>query len=199
MSPRPRPKSQHGDAQKRARILRATVSVVSSRGLASAPMSLIARRAGVAAGTIYYYFRGKDDLLRQVYLHVKANPAEAIKDSLPASGGLRELLHAVWHGMVGYYLAHSAEFTYLGLFENSRLFTGDIKRDAMKSFAPLLAMVEAGVARGELRAMPTEMFVALIHGFAVELCKQHLHGVLTVNRRLLEQGFEACWRAIAAA
>jgi AcrR family transcriptional regulator len=162
-------------------------------------MSLIARRAGVAAGTIYYYFRGKDDLLRQVYLHVKANPAEAIRDLLPARGDLRDLLRAVWHGMVGYYLQHSAEFTYLGLFENSRLFTGEIKRDAMKSFAPLLAIMEAGVTRGELRPIPREVMVALIHGFAVELCKQHLHGVLTVDHRVLDQAFEICWRAIAAA
>lgn len=54
-------------ADKRERILRAAVEVFARRGFFSAKVSEVAKAAGVADGTIYLYFQGKDDLLIQVF------------------------------------------------------------------------------------------------------------------------------------
>lgn len=51
------------DGDKRARILDAAVRVVAEKGFPGATVAEIAREAGVADGTIYLYFRSKDDLL----------------------------------------------------------------------------------------------------------------------------------------
>ena len=52
---------------KRARILDAAVKVFAERGFHSATVAEIARSAGVADGTIYLYFKGKDDLLLRLF------------------------------------------------------------------------------------------------------------------------------------
>jgi len=52
---------------KRARILEAAVRVFADRGFFNATVAEIARAAGVADGTIYLYFKGKDDLLLQLF------------------------------------------------------------------------------------------------------------------------------------
>lgn len=46
------------------RILEAAVEVIAERGYFNSPVSAIAARAGVADGTIYLYFKSKDDVLR---------------------------------------------------------------------------------------------------------------------------------------
>lgn len=46
------------------RILDAAVEVIAENGYFSSPVSAIAARAGVADGTIYLYFKSKDDVLR---------------------------------------------------------------------------------------------------------------------------------------
>lgn len=46
------------------RILDAAVEVIAERGYFNSPISVIASRAGVADGTIYLYFKSKDDVLR---------------------------------------------------------------------------------------------------------------------------------------
>jgi TetR/AcrR family fatty acid metabolism transcriptional regulator len=56
------PESAAGD--KYQRILDAAVEVIAERGYFQSPVSAIAARAGVADGTIYLYFKSKDDLLR---------------------------------------------------------------------------------------------------------------------------------------
>ena len=46
------------------RILDAAVEVIAENGYFNSPVSAIAARAGVADGTIYLYFKSKDDVLR---------------------------------------------------------------------------------------------------------------------------------------
>lgn len=51
------------DTDKRALILEAATRVFAERGFFAAQVADIARRAGIAAGTVYLYFRSKDELL----------------------------------------------------------------------------------------------------------------------------------------
>ncbi|MEO6801798.1 MAG: TetR/AcrR family transcriptional regulator, partial [Granulicella sp.] len=50
--------------EKYQRILDAAVEVIAERGYFHSPVSAIAARAGVADGTVYLYFKSKDDVLR---------------------------------------------------------------------------------------------------------------------------------------
>src|SRR5438477_2112469 len=54
-------------APKRDAILRAATDVFADRGFFNAQVADIARAAGVAAGTVYLYFRSKDDLLISIF------------------------------------------------------------------------------------------------------------------------------------
>ena len=53
--------------EKRERILRAAVKIFSRKGFFNSKVSEIARAAEVADGTIYLYFRNKDDLLISLF------------------------------------------------------------------------------------------------------------------------------------
>ena len=44
-------------------ILRAAIDVFAERGYFNAQVADVARAAGVAAGTVYLYFKSKDDML----------------------------------------------------------------------------------------------------------------------------------------
>jgi TetR/AcrR family fatty acid metabolism transcriptional regulator len=52
---------------KRDAILRAAIRVFADRGFFGAQVADVARQAGVAAGTVYLYFRSKDDLLVSIF------------------------------------------------------------------------------------------------------------------------------------
>lgn len=53
--------------EKRDRILRAAVTIFSRKGFFNSKVSEVARAASVADGTIYLYFRNKDDLLISLF------------------------------------------------------------------------------------------------------------------------------------
>ena len=48
-------------------MLRAAIEPFAARGFFNAQVADVARTAGVAAGTVYLYFRGKDDLLISIF------------------------------------------------------------------------------------------------------------------------------------
>src|SRR5436189_2636131 len=54
-------------APKRDLILRAATDVFADRGFFNAQVADVARAAGIAAGTVYLYFRSKDDLLVSIF------------------------------------------------------------------------------------------------------------------------------------
>ncbi len=66
-APRPAAARTGAQADKREAILRAATSVFAQRGFFQAQVADVARVAGVAAGTVYLYFRSKDDLLVSIF------------------------------------------------------------------------------------------------------------------------------------
>src|SRR6476659_9821062 len=77
---KPAPKAQeaNGTSGKRERILDAAVRVFAQEGFYNAKVSQIAHAAGVADGTIYLYFKSKDDLLISLF----ENRMERINENL---------------------------------------------------------------------------------------------------------------------
>ena len=69
---------------KRELILRAAVRTFADRGFFGAQVADVARAAGVAAGTVYLYFRGKDDLLVSIF---ERTMREAITEGKAALAG----------------------------------------------------------------------------------------------------------------
>ena len=62
-----RAKAEPAPAPKRDAILRAATDVFAESGYFNAQVADVARAAGVAAGTVYLYFRSKDDLLVSIF------------------------------------------------------------------------------------------------------------------------------------
>jgi TetR/AcrR family transcriptional regulator, fatty acid metabolism regulator protein len=82
-------------ADKRDAILRAAIETFAARGFFHAQVADVARSAGVAAGTVYLYFRGKDDLLISIFERTMREAIAAGRESLAARATPRERLREI--------------------------------------------------------------------------------------------------------
>jgi AcrR family transcriptional regulator len=94
-------------ARTRERLLRSTAQVLRTQNYADVRLVEIAERAGMEAGSLYYYFDSKDQLVEAVVRfgvqHARENVQKAIKDidvEFPAER-LREALRAFTHDLHG--------------------------------------------------------------------------------------------------
>jgi len=92
-------------AGKRERILRAAVEVFARTGYFSSRVSSIAQQAGVADGTIYLYFEGKEDLLITIFRETMTAFLARLKEALDGCNDPVEALRRI----VRLHLAASGE------------------------------------------------------------------------------------------
>src|SRR5579871_2286087 len=72
---------------KRDAILRAAIDVFAERGFFNAQVADVARAAGVAAGTVYLYFKSKDDLLVSIF---EKTMRDALAEGRAATDGVTD-------------------------------------------------------------------------------------------------------------
>jgi TetR/AcrR family fatty acid metabolism transcriptional regulator len=80
---------------KRKRILQAAVKIFARKGYFAARVSEIAKKAGVADGTIYLYFKGKEDILVRLFDEVMAEQSEEMSRAIEVLPTAPERLRAI--------------------------------------------------------------------------------------------------------
>lgn len=96
-----RPRSE----DKQIALLEAATNVVAERGL-GAPTSEIARKAGVAEGTLFRYFPSKEDLLNKLYLHIKASMCERLCANYLETAAFDKRVQSLWNTYIDWGLAN---------------------------------------------------------------------------------------------
>src|SRR5207248_1587316 len=94
-------RSTHTDpppASKHAAILRAAIDVFAERGYFNAQVADVARAAGVAAGTVYLYFKSKDDLLVSIFERSMRESLTAGREAVADLSDPRERLRRLARG-----------------------------------------------------------------------------------------------------
>jgi AcrR family transcriptional regulator len=98
--PKPSRRNEQG-ADKRAQILAAALDEFSQNGFEAARLDDVAKRANVAKGTIYLYFKDKESLFQEL-LRAQIGPVIAMLEAVLAGGSsnakptpLRQLAHGV--------------------------------------------------------------------------------------------------------
>jgi TetR/AcrR family fatty acid metabolism transcriptional regulator len=87
--------SRRRSDDKRSRILAAAVKVFARKGYFAAKVSEIARRATVADGTIYLYFRNKEDILVSLFDEIMAEHITEARREVDAARGPAHKLRAL--------------------------------------------------------------------------------------------------------
>jgi AcrR family transcriptional regulator len=103
-------KSAPGD--KRSALLQAALELFAENGFNGSPTSLIAKRAGVANGTLFLYFKNKEELIRELFREVRAQIDGVILDS-PAEMPVRERFLQSFDRLLRFFLANPQEFKFV--------------------------------------------------------------------------------------
>jgi TetR/AcrR family fatty acid metabolism transcriptional regulator len=132
---------------KRERILDAAVKVFALQGFYNAKVSQIAQAAGVADGTIYLYFKSKDDLLISLFEdrmeRINANLRDAINGTRGAEARLRRIIRL--HLELVESNRAMAEVITVELRQSAKF----IKEYANPKFGEFLRLIAGAVAEGQ--------------------------------------------------
>ncbi|MBA3819609.1 MAG: TetR/AcrR family transcriptional regulator [Deltaproteobacteria bacterium] len=171
----PKLSDRNGDRanDKRSRILAAAERVFARRGFFASRVSEIAKEAGVADGTIYLYFKSKDDLLISLFENRMKEVNEALHAAVAgASTSPVEQLRAFIHTYLQLINDEpaAAEVLTIELRQSSK-FMKEYENPQFADFLRMLGgLITAGQERGELDAsIPAHIVARMIFGMLDEL------------------------------
>jgi len=146
------------------RILEAAVKVFSEQGFFQATIAQIAKEAGVADGTIYLYFKNKDDILVQFFGYktkqVFERFREAVKKGRTAEEKLRNLIRRhleAFQQDINMAVVYRSE-----THRNNRQVEEQIKKMSKLYMDIVSEIVEQGQQEGSMRK---DLYVGLVKRF----------------------------------
>src|SRR5512137_1432492 len=140
-------------AIRRESIIQAAIEVFGKKGFLAASISEIAQRAGVAEGSIYQYFKNKEDLFFSIPIEKTKEFRSQIELHLEGiSGALNKLRKFVWYFL--YFFKTNPEYGRLLMLEMrvSKSFVTTETYDFLKqSVGSVLEIITEGQKEGVIR------------------------------------------------
>jgi len=154
--------TQRDGATTRQKLLRAAMDLFMTMGFRGTTTPVIARRAGVAEGTIYRHFRGKRELYDEVYLATQRWALDLVRDveQTPA-GSARDRLLALGIRLIESATRDPAAARMLISHPEERLLSDRSRAAAAQFRAALEQIIAVGKAAGTVRAGPVELWGAV--------------------------------------
>jgi TetR/AcrR family transcriptional regulator, repressor of fatR-cypB operon len=181
---------------KREAILQAALELFAERGFHGTPVPMIVEKANVGTGTMYRYFRDKEELVNVLYRHWKQELVKATIEDLPEDLPLRKLFHEIWHRGVNFALEHSAAYSFLEAHHHSPYLDEESYALTNKLLQRYIGFFERGCGEQIVKDVAPEVLMAVVGGILTELMKKHWGGWFELTPQLIEQAEEICWQAI---
>lgn len=184
-----RPKSE----TKRKAILEAAVELFADRGIGQAPTAAISSAAGVAEGTLFTYFRTKDELINELFRELRKELDRELAD-YPFTADARTRLRFVWDRYLNLAMTYPKRLQVIRQLRVSGRLLKDAEAPNM-TIMELLRTTREAAELGGIRDASAEFLVLVFRAQAeatVEFIGAHRH--LEAESR--ELGFGLVWRGL---
>lgn len=186
------------DDDKLQAIAEATFVLVEQTGLSGLTMAAIARQAGIATGTLYVYYRSKEELLTGLYEQAKSATVEQVMRGYDPAAPFRSRFQRKWLNLVNHRLTRYSEAVFMEQYYNSPWFSEASRQLSARFIADWQAMYEEGQAQLILKNVPTPLLIASFMGSVRETANLVRSGGLDGTEATFEQAFAICWDGLKA-
>ena len=184
---------------KQEAILETALTLFTERGFAGTPTSLISKEAGVATGTLFFYFKTKEELIDTLYRRVKGEAAKEMGRGIDKEKSAKAKLRRLGRNAAGWVMKNPAKLKFMEQFAHSPFVSTSAHEEGMSHFLFLEDLVRQGIHDGEIRNVePSGIFCLM----ASALSGMIAHALSTDDRkereRIIEDGLDFIWFGMKA-
>ena len=182
---------------KKERIFDAAHEVLGEQGFHGLSIAVVAKKANVAAGTIYRYFGDKDDLIRQLYQHTILICHSQIMEGVQIEEVSYRQYRRLWLNITAIFANDPNALKCKLQYESSPL-GAELEQDPaiMAIWAPLTSFFERGRQQGLFIDLPVRALQVLSLDCVANLALQRQLHPFVLTQEQLETVIQASWNAI---
>ena len=181
-------------------ILQAALELFANHGFHDAPMAKLAKCANVGVGTIYRYFKNKNNLIQELYKKVDVELHQAIIEKVNPSLSIELQFKRLITNLVHYLYAHPTIFKFLEQYYHSP-FGFEKKREKLfldntSTRNNAFSTIFSKHPDRSIKPLPIPALYALAFGPVLFLIRDATGGLIEMNESFVQIVTEGCWDAI---
>jgi len=187
-------------SNKRDDILQSALELIAENGFHGTSTRMITEKAGVGAGTIYCFFKSKDELIIEIKHLLEENILLAVEGDYPFSNKtVKKNFFHLFKTVLTYFIIHPTHFRFLKQYFDSpyresmhiRRIIGNTGKSNI-----FQKIVEEGIKRKIIKDLPLFVHFALVFGPIVMLAQDHVQGLVELDDAQIHRTIEVVWDAI---
>ena len=143
--------------EKKDKIFDAALNLFTTKGFHGTPTSEIAKTAGVANGTLFHYFKTKEDLINNLYLNVKNDMVEESVNGIEKIESLKLKLEFLWSKTIQWAMSNPQKIFFIQQYMYSPYITTNTQEEVDKIKEVYINLIQSGIDKGEIRDIPVEL------------------------------------------
>ena len=146
----------------REKILATALTLFTERGFFGTPTSLISKNAGVATGTLFFYFPTKEELIDTLYRHIKSEAAQEMCRDFRREKTALAKLRRIGFNAVAWGIENPAKQKFMEQFAYSPFVSTNAHEEGMSHFLFLKDLVGDGIREGTIRNIDSDLLFCMM-------------------------------------
>jgi AcrR family transcriptional regulator len=181
---------------KRQQIIDTTIRLISEMGLYATSMGLIIKESGVAAGTIYHYFKSKDDLIKTIYSELREEMGKAFIHDMDNALPFKDIFFLLWKNLFYFFKENPQKFAFIEHYASSPLEKDEVRAINQRHYQPAIDFIQAGIERGYLRKLPVQFIIQLIIAHVSVVVRMIVIEETDISAITLHQLIQSSWDSV---
>lgn len=178
-------------------IYKATLELVKEKGLAGITMNDISKAASLATGTLYIYFKNKEDLITALFTQCRAESATQYFEGLDKAESFEDKMHTVFTNIIQYKVSYFENSVFLEQLYHSPFGCQGELTKKQKALQPLMDLVKEGKEAGLLKDVHDELIISYTFGIINEMVKKSYFSRKKLTPEIIEQVYAMYWDGIS--
>lgn len=193
-------KRTYASEKRRAEILAAALQTISSRGLYNTTITHIREQSGASIGSIYHHFGNREGVVAALYKECLADCFAAMAQALVRENDTETGIKTIVQAYLTWVETHSqkASFVYdASQGQLLRAYVDEILAFKAELYQSIFSWMEPRIVAGELIALPSWAYDAIMMGPAHEFARRWLGGMREMSMADAKVVIgTAVWRAV---
>lgn len=181
---------------KRTAIMLAAMELIADQGFHGTPTSQIAQKAGTGVGTIYRYFKDKDELIEATHSLVHAVFLTTFAENYDPQRPARENYLRIFSALTKLFIAHPFEIRFMEQYYNSPYGVAKKRSEEYACDKPLFQFFEQCKQQQAIKDFPMEVLMSFCFGPIIFVTRDHLNGFVSLDDSLIAAVVAASWDAV---
>jgi AcrR family transcriptional regulator len=181
------------------KILATALTLFTSRGFFGTPTSLISKEAGVSTGTLFFYFKTKEDLIDTLYRRIKEEAAKEMCRGIDKQKTTEGKIRRLGTNMVAWGIGNHAKLKVMEQFAHSSCVSTSAHEEGMSHFSFLHDLVKDGIRDGAIRDIdPSLLFHMMAPALSGLVAQASEIGDPAEREKRVPAGLDFIWNAMKA-